>query len=117
VLRVTLNIDGNEHRAEEQFTQQSINTLLAEYPGYNAIICHVGFQQNLQDATHYHYELPLTAPRTQGYEVFVFKSGEFRRQGDGGFENWCYGGKYVTDPNDSSHITFFDPCKSLLSFF
>jgi hypothetical protein len=111
VLRVTLNIDAHEHQAEEKFTQDSVEALRKEYPNYNVLLCHSAFKQNFTQSTHQHYEFPLTPPRTQGYEVFIFKAGEFWLQGDGGFLNWAYDGNFVVDPNDGKHIIFSDPGK------
>jgi hypothetical protein len=114
VVRLILDIDAHEHDAEEAFTQQTIAALRQEYPDYNALMCHSAFRQNFTNSFHYHYEFPLTAPRSQGYEVFLFKAGEFWLDGDGGFVNWAYDGKFTKDPSNEHHIIFSDPSTLLI---
>lgn len=57
--------------------------------------------------THIHVEVPLdTVPRTQGYECYLFTSGTFELQGDGGFENWAFDGNYTRDPSNGNIVNF-----------
>lgn len=94
---------------EQKFTQQTVDRLRKKYPSVNVVVVHPSFRQTFDPTvTHAHFELPLHGTRTQGYEIFTFKSGEFWLDGDGGFQNWCFDGKYVRDDH---HVTFSDPGK------
>ena len=50
---------------------------------------------------------PVTSGPTQGYEIYLFDSGEFFREGDGGFANWCFGGNFKRVPGHENNVVFF----------
>ena len=56
---------------------------------------------------------PPTSGPTQGYEIYIFDSGEFFREGDGGFTNWCFGGNFKRVPGHEENVVFF-PIESQL---
>jgi hypothetical protein len=43
------------------------------------------------------------------YVVFIFKSGTFVNQGDGGFINWAFQGNWKRSGNQNKTVTFTDP--------
>lgn len=102
------DINNAQHEAESAFTQNTIDQLLAYYPGKNAIIFHdQDSTTDFVNGVHQHYELDLpSSPGTQGYEIFVLDSGTFTRAGDGGYLNWCFGGSYDYPPL-SNTVTFY----------
>jgi hypothetical protein len=77
-----------------------------------AMVCHVPSAQKLVNAIHTHYELPLydfgiKTGATQGYEIYVFDSGIFVGEGDGGLNNWCFAGHYTREKGKfENHVTF-----------
>ncbi|GAB7359027.1 hypothetical protein MBLNU230_g5099t1 [Neophaeotheca triangularis] len=75
-----------EHALQMRFTKGMVESLRNKYPNMNVAIWH---DQN-------------TDPKTKGYEIYVFESGEFTRAGDGGFINWSYQGNCDT-PNLVEH--------------
>src|SRR5436190_22860347 len=97
-LGVIANTLHDEQVAKQKFTQKTVNKMRQNHHEFNVMVVHSAFHQSFQGSvTHVHYELPLHGTRTQGYEVFTFKSGEFQLDGDGGFENWCFGGNFVRE--------------------
>lgn len=107
---ITQGIDSSEHDKEEAFTQAVCAKVREQLPTMNVMVVHGSFTSNFVNATHQHVELPLTAPRTMGYEIYAFTSGTFTLQTDGGFINWCFGGNFNRDGNN---VTFFDIRKSI----
>jgi len=96
ILNTILNFDSNMQAAESYFTQHTVTSLWAQYPGKNILIFHN--QNSLYhlspDAVHLHYELDIGLGFTQGYEIWVFDYGTFSLAGDGGYENLAYEGCY-----------------------
>ena len=92
------------------FTSGAAAKIRREYPAYSVLIYH-NRESAVCVAKPYiwvHYELPLSDwfATTTGYEVFVLTNGWFTLEGDGGFNNWSYGGptgKVVTQGN---HVVF-----------
>jgi hypothetical protein len=108
------DIRSGEFAVERSFTTTTVDNLRDHFPDYNIMVAHgTSFRQTFQNSAHNHYELAVTPPRTKGYEIYVFKSGEFWLNGDGGYENYCYSGTYDIDPKDGGHITFYDPSRWL----
>jgi hypothetical protein len=100
---------SEEQHAKEEFTKRTVNKLRMKYPALNVMVVHPNFNQTFTGSvTHVHYELALHGTRTNGYEIYTFKSGEFWLQGDGGHENWRFAGNFVSDGN---HVTFSAPGK------
>jgi hypothetical protein len=101
-------INNNDHAYEEAYTKAVVSQIRDEYPNMNVMIVHSAHDQNFQGCTHVHYEFQLFGGRTQGYEVYVFHSGTFKLNGDGGFINWCYDGNYTKDSDDGHQLTFHE---------
>ena len=64
------------------------------------------------DAVHVHQELDLGKllgfiDLTQGYEIWVFDSGTFSLAGDGGYENWAFGGCFT---RADTEVNFTQSC-------
>lgn len=97
-------LNKKEHAKQEAFTQMMVEELRLRYPAYNVLIVHPKHSRNLVNEHHHHEELKLTSPRTKGYEVYIFESGTFNLEGDGGLINWCFGGRYERD--GSSRVNF-----------
>jgi hypothetical protein len=103
------DIRSGEFATERSFTTSTVDNLRNHFPNNNVMVVHGdSFRQTFQDSSHTHYELGVTPPRTKGYEIYLFKGGEFWLNGDGGYENYCYSGAYDIDPKDGGHITFYD---------
>jgi hypothetical protein len=113
VFKLVVGFEVQANEMETTWTQSMIDTLRASYPNKNAMVCHVASVQELANATHTHYELPLydfgiNTGRTQGFEIYVFDSGLFIREGDGGLSNWCFSGHYKRGKGKfENHVTFF----------
>lgn len=84
-----------------------VDHFLHVYPKYNVMIV---FSQHLQHfdegCLHFHIELKPFILGTVGYEIYVFKHGWFTLLGDGGYDNWCFGGNFK---RDGKSVQFFDP--------
>jgi hypothetical protein len=80
--------------AQRDFTTRTMASLERRYPQKNRLIFHNqdSITRLSPDAVHRHQELDLGLGFTKGYEIWVFDSGTFSLVGDGGFENWGYGG-------------------------
>ncbi|KAL2073098.1 hypothetical protein VTL71DRAFT_10422 [Oculimacula yallundae] len=100
ILKLITSINEAEHAKEEKYTQTTVENLRLQFPEYNVLIVHPKHSRNFVNEYHQHVELPLTAPRTQGYEIYCFDSGSFTLEGDGGFINWCFAGSYTRDGNN-----------------
>jgi hypothetical protein len=111
-------IDDEDHNKEIAFTQQFVARARQNHPGKNVLIVHPNHSANFVNSTTGHTELPLgpgghptsfshdpPPPRSQGYTWYVFDSGSFKLEGDGGYENYCYAGNY--QKNSDGSITFF----------
>ncbi len=108
VFKVVVIASVRDEELEENYTQALVVALRKMDPDKNVIVCHVNHAQNFVNATHAHYELPLFGfNRTQGYDIYVFDSGFFSRQGDGGFNNWCFAGNFKRgEGRFESNVTF-----------
>jgi hypothetical protein len=103
----------HEHSRESAYTQSTIYQQFSATPYKNVIVYHdQGSTWNFNNWIHMHYELPLGfAGKTQGYEIYVFDSGNFTLAGDGGWINWAFIGNWIRDPPDSNFVTFNQiPC-------
>ncbi|KAK0111746.1 hypothetical protein ONS95_002083 [Cadophora gregata] len=98
-------INDAEHAKQEKFTQTTVEALRLRYPAYNVLIVHPKHSRNLVNEHHDHKELPITPPRTVGYEIYVFESGTFTLEGDGGFINWCFSGRYTREGANRVHFS------------
>ena len=113
VFKLIVGFEVQANDMETAWTQTMIDTLRASYPNKNAMVCHVPSAQKLVNSIHTHYELPLydfgiKTGATQGYEIYVFDSGTFIREGDGGLNNWCFAGHYKREKGKfENHVTFF----------
>jgi len=67
------------------------------------------------DWYHEHHEVPVGFPigGTIGYEIYGFRTGEFHRDGDGGFLNWAWGGTVSKNVNDGADMVFVAPTATL----
>ncbi len=99
VIELIMEIEelANQHSVESHFTQTTVSKLREHYPTMNVVVFHNQHSvTDFQGGNHTHYELDIGSilgiiHRTQGYEIWVFDSGDFELAGDGGFINWCFG--------------------------
>jgi len=104
------DIRSGEFATELSFTTTTVDNLRNHFPNNNIMVVHgTSFHQTFQSSTHTHFGPSVTPPRTKGYDIYVFKSGEFCLNGDGGYENYCYVDAYDIGPNDGGHVIFYDP--------
>lgn len=111
-----IKIASDEHKAEEAFTKAWVDKMRNNYPDKNCLIAHApphvnpNFSGVLASG---HYELALKASgilnQTQGYDWWIFDSGDFTRQGDPGFINWCFAGNFTRGTGSSENHVHFDP--------
>jgi len=98
------------------FTKNTVATLRQKHPTYNFVICHTKHRTKFDGKAgkewyHDHRELKMGFPvgTTIGYEIYGFKSGEFTRQGDGGWLNWAYTGNLKKSDQGGKHLVFAKP--------
>ena len=82
------------------FTQMTVNSLMADNEGFNVMICCTECDPQL-DNVKLHLEDQEYGFAT--YQVWVFESGTFDLKGDGGLINWCFGGSF---DRDGKHVEF-----------
>ncbi|KAL0948797.1 hypothetical protein HGRIS_008927 [Hohenbuehelia grisea] len=100
--------------ARSGFTQQLVAQMHQKHPDYNWIICHTKHTTKFDgkrgtDWDHRHQEFDVKIGGTVGYEIYNLKSGEFTRQGDGGFLNWAYIGNIKKNDQGGKHLVFAKP--------
>jgi len=89
----------NDEKKREEFTQRYVDEALKKYPNYNVVVSHNGGKIIGNGAQHLHIEVPMTVG-TCGYEIWLLPKGQkitFVRNGDGGFINWAFGGRFNRD--------------------
>jgi len=97
----------HDHPPRDEACKAIVNQMLDEYPKYNIMIVSTQHWQSFDSGClHFHIELKPYPMSTVGYEVYVFKHGCFALQGDGGYDNWCFGSKFERDGN---WVQFSDP--------
>ncbi|KAF8896150.1 hypothetical protein BD779DRAFT_1667991 [Infundibulicybe gibba] len=114
ILQIILTVLENAKKdniARSEFTKNMIASLRRAYPSYNFVICHTKHIHKWDGAFgpdwgHWHREFDIKVGGTIGYEIYYARSGWFKRQGDGGFLNWAYGGKVVGNSEGGSRIVF-----------
>ncbi|KAJ6201660.1 hypothetical protein J3E72DRAFT_370626 [Bipolaris maydis] len=91
VVEMIDNIRDDVER-RKQFTQRVVSDVHARYPGFNVVVCNVGYKlegPGYQNVVSTKYRAAVGADVT--YDVVLFSSPKtFTRQGDGGFQNWAY---------------------------
>jgi len=97
--------------ARGQFTSSLVSQLSGRNPKMNYVVCHTKHRYRFDgnrgsDWTHSHQEFDIKVGGTIGYEIYAFKSGEFWRQGDGGYLNWAYSGNVKSKNDNGKHLTF-----------
>ncbi|EUC41348.1 hypothetical protein COCMIDRAFT_8915 [Bipolaris oryzae ATCC 44560] len=92
--RVVQMIDSirDDIERRKQFTQRVVSEVHARYPGFNVVVCNVGYKlegSGYQNVVSTKYRAAVGADVT--FDVVLFSSPKtFTRQGDGGFQNWAY---------------------------
>ena len=92
------------------WTQQQLGPLGSSNPGKNImVVCVKHDASQLQGSQH--QDLTCTCPSgsTQHYDVYIFDSGVFQLQGDGGYLNWAFTGNFVRDGNKVRNFTVRGP--------
>jgi len=111
IIKGKINADKQKR---SKWTLDMVSQFRQKYPHYNFVVCHVKHKYNFKGARgkdwgHSHQELKVSFGKTVGYEIYWFKEGTFKRQGDGGWLNWAYSGKVVSAKQKNSFITFAKP--------
>jgi len=95
------------------FTTKVVQQTLQQHPGWNIIVVHTKHTSNFKgnrgnDWDHQHQELKVSFPvgSTIGFEIYTFREGTFELQGDGGFQNWAWGGQGSQVGGNSKKLTF-----------
>ncbi|KAF8896147.1 hypothetical protein BD779DRAFT_1667989 [Infundibulicybe gibba] len=111
IIQAVLRESRKDNAARSEFTKNMISSLRNAYPSFNFVICHTAHKHQWDGALgpdwgHWHQEFDIQVGGTIGYEIYYARSGWFKRQGDGGFLNWAYGGKVVGNSEGGSRIVF-----------
>jgi len=95
------------------FTQKVVDQTLQQHPGWNIVVVHTKHTTNFEgtkgrDWDHQHQELKVGFPvgSTIGFEIYTFRGGSFNLQGDGGYENWAWGGQGSNVGGNSKSLKF-----------
>ncbi|KAL0955224.1 hypothetical protein HGRIS_004126 [Hohenbuehelia grisea] len=97
-----------------EFTKNLVSQMHQQHPDFNWIVCHTKHTYKFDgqrgvDWDHRHQEFDIKVGGTIGYEIYNLKSGDFTRQGDGGYLNWAYIGNIKTTDQGGKHIVFNKP--------
>jgi len=94
-------IINNDNNKREAYTQQFIQQASKQFPNCNWVICHPQHSVTGPHVVHQHHELGMTVG-TCGYDSYCSPMGQpftFDNQGDGGYLNWAYAGKFSRNGN------------------
>ena len=94
-------IINNDNNKREAYTQQFIQQASKQFPNCNWVICHPQHSVTGPHVVHQHHELGMTVG-TCGYDSYCSPKGQpftFNNQGDGGYLNWAYAGKFSRNGN------------------
>ncbi|KAL0948749.1 hypothetical protein HGRIS_008882 [Hohenbuehelia grisea] len=97
-----------------KYTFALISELRKKHPQFNYVVCHTKHRTRFDDVRgvdwdHRHEEVDIKIGGTIGYEIYNFRSGEFWREGDGGYLNWAYAGNILSKSDDGKHLVFGPP--------
>ncbi|KAJ9143086.1 hypothetical protein NKR23_g6713 [Pleurostoma richardsiae] len=109
IVSEIINLNEENAQKEGKFTTDTVSALLSAYPDKNVVVYYdqdSGYE--FYNGAHRHYELDLELGFTKGYEIWVFDYGWFELAGDGGYQNWAYGGCVDTTDSTYSLIYFCD---------
>jgi hypothetical protein len=90
-----------------KFTLQFVTAASKKFPNHNVVICHTNHTATPNENTpgtyvrHKHIELGMTVG-TCGYDAYFSPMGkpfQFVNQGDGGYINWAYYGRFTRNGN------------------
>ncbi|KAF9496684.1 hypothetical protein BDN71DRAFT_1505590 [Pleurotus eryngii] len=113
IRKVQRTLDEDKD-ARGKFTYNLVSEMRQQYPGFNWVVCHTKHGTKFdgekgEDWDHRHQEFDIKLGGTVGFEIYNLKSGEFIRQGDGGFLNWAYIGNVASKSEDGKVIKFLSP--------
>ncbi|KAF5359357.1 hypothetical protein D9756_003597 [Leucocoprinus leucothites] len=82
----------SDKKGREEFTKSTVSNGLERYPEFNWVVVHPQHEIDFdgvknEDWGHQHHEYDIKIGGTIGYEIYWFRSGKFKRFGDGGFIN------------------------------
>lgn len=100
-----INFGGGQ--ARDEFTQSTVKHFRTLFPDYNCLVIDNVWKHivSLENFKHHHVEIPRDLFGTHGFDIYVFESGLVTKGGDGGFINWCFGGKYIRNGNQVKFIS------------
>jgi len=103
----------DEKKNRETFVKHLLAKLVEKDQSFNYMIIHTKHTAKWDgkegvDWYHTHVECPTIRllKKTIGYEVYSARSGDFVNNGDGGFINWAFQGKFT---RDKGHVVFSKP--------
>jgi len=103
----------NEKKNRETFVKHLLAKLVEKDKSFNYMIIHTKHTAKWDgkegvDWWHTHVECDTIRlfKKTIGYEVYAARSGDFMNNGDGGFINWAFQGKFT---RDKGHVVFSKP--------
>ncbi|KAF4571192.1 hypothetical protein EYR36_008521 [Pleurotus pulmonarius] len=114
IIRSVQRTLDEDKDARGRFTYNLVSQMQQQYPGFNWVVCHTKHETKFdgekgKDWDHRHQEFDVKLGGTIGFEIYNLKSGEFIRQGDGGFLNWAYIGNIASKSEDGKVIKFLSP--------
>ncbi|MCJ1328675.1 hypothetical protein MMC10_005352 [Thelotrema lepadinum] len=102
----------NNNKEDQNFrngwTQQQLGEVSSKNPGKNIMIVYVKHDASkLVNSQMSQIECDCPASKSKlSYSCYIFDSGPFQLQGDGGYLNWAFTGNFVRDKNK---VTFSKP--------
>jgi hypothetical protein len=97
---------GDDNRKREAYTQHFVQQASQQFPNCNVVVCHPQHKVNGPHYIHQHFELGMTVG-TCGYDAYISPMGQpfvFANQGDGGYLNWAYLGRFNRNGNTLTAI-------------
>ncbi|RDW63311.1 hypothetical protein BP6252_10856 [Coleophoma cylindrospora] len=106
VNKIVDALDVTYAKKRELWMQKFLPQVLNVNPGYNVVVCHVPFKFSGKGLKH-HSDEEISGwfgLKHWTYTVLIFKEGEFKRNGDGGWLNWGYVGANCARNGDTVYF-------------
>lgn len=108
-IHKTFGLPNELSQKRDVFTQAAKDHLRKVFPKKNVLIVDnkwvhmMNFHPNNNG---FHVELKRSGFGTHGFNIYVFDHGLFTKGGDGGYDNWCFGGNFTRNPANPMQVTF-----------
>lgn len=104
----TLTLSTASRSARSDFVQNLCNEAYYRFGGgkHNVMVIHPAHSYSLSGLKHKFKRTHKGRFLNTGFLVYVFKSGWILNKGDGGFENWCFRGKFKRSGFQGKFVRF-----------